>query len=102
MTDDPVITVTATVMSGTVVRWHESLQAAENHRPVLSASREGVMTHNDVYLNEIPSEWISAAMQAYEKLRRAPRADMKHLATHRHSVVANGPLVPVEKEASDG
>lgn len=102
MTDKPVITVTATIMSGAVVRWHQTLSAAENHRPVLSASREGVMTHNDVYLNEIPPDWIAAATQAYETLRRNPRADVRHLATHVNRGPSNGPLVPVEEVADRG
>ena len=91
------VTVTATIMSGTVVRWHRNLTSAELHRPMLSASREGVMTHNDVYLNEIPPHWMAAAMEAYELLRRDPRADVRHLATHVHRGPSNGPLVPIEE-----
>lgn len=103
MTDKPVITVTATVMDGVVIRWHHAVSAAETFRPAVSASRKGVAIHAE-YLTDVPPEWVNAAMQAYETLRCAPRADMKHLATHRHSVVPNGPLVPIEAEeaSSDG
>lgn len=97
----PVVTVTATIMDGTVVRWHRSLSAAECHAPTVTASRNGVMVPNG-YVTDVPPEWMQAATQAYEKLRRAPRADMKHLATHRHNIVANGPLVPVEEVADRG
>lgn len=94
--NEPVVTVTATVMDGTVVRWHRSVSAAEIHRPTVSASRNGVMVHGE-YLTDVPPEWIEAATKAYEQLRRARRADLTHLATHRHQGVLNGPLVPVER-----
>jgi hypothetical protein len=93
----PVVLVSTTIMDGTVVRWHRSLTDAETMRPALSASRYGVMTGRDVYLTDVPRAWISAATEAYKKLQANPRADLGHLATHRHSVVANGPLVPVEE-----
>ncbi|WP_084965258.1 hypothetical protein [Thermoactinospora rubra] len=92
-----IVLVTPAVMDGTVVRWYRSLAAAETHRPILSASRRGVQTHNDVYLHEIPTQVMQAANAAYETLRRDPDADLKHLATHRHRGPSNGPLVPVEE-----
>lgn len=94
---DPVITVKATVFDGTVVRWHRSLTAAENHHPFLSASRNGVMVHGE-YLTDIPDELVAAARAAYEELRRNHDADLKHLATHRNRGFPNGPLEPVQKE----
>jgi hypothetical protein len=94
-----IVTVTATVMDGTAVRWYRGMSAAEMHRPVLSASRRGVKVYDGVYLNEVPPEWIAAAMQAYETLRGDPRADVKHLATHVNKGPSNGPLVPVEEVA---
>lgn len=101
MSDTPIITVTATVMDGTVVRWHHTLSAAETFRPAVSASRRGVAIHAE-YLTDVPAEWVTSATRAYETLRRAPRADMKHLATHRNRGVMNGPLVPVEEARLDG
>lgn len=97
-----IVTVTSTVMDGTVVRWHRSLQAAEHHRPILSASRNGVQTHNDVYLHEIPAEVLRTANDAYEKLRRDRAADVRHLATHVNRGPSNGPLIPIEEASSDG
>lgn len=93
---DPVVTVTTTVMDGTVVRWHRDVQAAQTMRPVLSACREGVLVHGG-YLTAIPDEWVAAARQAHELLARNPHADLSHLATHRHRGPSNGPLEPVGK-----
>lgn len=95
-----IVTVTQTVMDGTVVRWHASLHAAETLRPILSAARRGVKVH-DAYLHEVPATTLRAANEAYEALRRDRKADVTHLATHRNSVVSNGPLVPVEEAHGD-
>lgn len=92
-----VVTVTATVMSGTVVRWHRDLYAAEEHRPVLSASRDGVLIESGVYLHTLPPEWLAAATAAYEALKRDRGADMSALATHRRAAMF-GALEPVEEE----
>lgn len=96
---DPVVTVTPTVMSGTVVRWHRDLLAAENNSPVLSASRDGVRVH-DAYLNTIPAAWVANATEVYEHLAAAGDADLSHLATHRRSGLS-GPLEPITKENAD-
>lgn len=97
---DPVVTVTPTIMSGTVVRWHRSVLAAENNTPVLSASRDGVCVHNGAYLHTIPGEWIDDATAAYEALRDHRHPDLSYLATHRRSGLS-GPLEPVTKESTD-
>jgi hypothetical protein len=96
-----IITVKTTIMDGTVVRWYRRLDDANIHRPVLSASRNGVRVH-DVYLHEIPDEVLSVAQDAYAVLRRDPHADVHHLATHVNRGPTNGPLVPVEEVGSDG
>lgn len=92
-----VITVTATVMSGTVVRWFRELRDAEHNRPVLSASRDGVLIADGVYLHTLPAEWLAAAAAAYEQLRRDRGADMSGLATHRRAAMF-GQLEPVGEE----
>lgn len=97
---DPVITVKATIMDGTVVRWHRNLNAAEIHLPTLSASHNGVMVHGE-YLTDVPDTWITAAREAHETLRADRDADMTHLATHRNRGFPNGPLVPVEEADVD-
>lgn len=94
---DPVITVTATIMDGQVVRWYRTVGAAANHRPVLSASRNGVSVHGE-YLTGIPQSWIDTAKQAYADLAADSDADVKRLATHRNRGFSNGPLEPVEKK----
>ena len=97
--DIPVITMTSTVMSGTVVRWHRSLSAAENVSPVLSASRDGVMIHGDQFLARIPQEWVDAANQAHRDL--AAGRDVRDLATHSHRGFM-GPLEPVAHAPKPG
>ena len=77
----PVITVTPTVMDGTVVRWYVNTAAAETGVEVMSASREGVLIN--VHLHKIPDEWLLTATQVYERLRTDRSADFAHLATHR-------------------
>ncbi|MGW0587461.1 hypothetical protein [Streptosporangium sp. NPDC002607] len=100
-TGDPVVTVTPTVMDGTVVRWHHSVRDAEIHRPVVSASRRGVAIHAE-YITDVPVGWIVAATQAYEALLNDRRADLGHLATHRNQGHPSGPLVPVTEVSTDG
>lgn len=92
-----VVTVTSNDIEGTVVRWHHDLASAVNHHPALSASQHGV--HYQGPLNEVPQDWIDAAIVAWETLRADPGADMTRLATHAQRVVLgspSGPLEPVE------
>ena len=88
----PVVTVTPTIMSGTVVRWYPSLEAAERNDPVVSASRNACLADGDV-----PEEWADAARQAHTRLAVDPDADMSYLATH-HRRTLVGRLVPIPKE----
>ena len=87
-----IVTVTPTIMDGTVVRWYGSLEAAENPAicGILSVSRNGVMGGGG-YITE--ADW-SAAAAVYAQLICNPRADLRHLATHRTKGL-RGPLVPV-------
>ena len=87
-----IVTVTPTVMSGTVVRWYRSESAAERDAEMVSASRDGV--HVSCYLHEVPADLMEAARGAYEALRHDRRADLKHLATHRRRGMF-GPLEPL-------
>lgn len=101
MTDQAVITVNATIMQGPCVRWYRSVGDAENNRPALSASREGVAVHA-TYLTDVPDAWVADAKRAHGQLRRAPRADMTSWATHERREVLgarSGPLDPVKKES---
>jgi hypothetical protein len=98
-TDQPVITVTPTIMSGTVVRWYSGLAAAENGREVLSASRDGVMVLD--YLTDVPAAWVDAALQAFQAMRADRRVNLMHLATHRHKHFMGHELVPVTTPAAE-
>ncbi|WP_395109806.1 hypothetical protein [Actinomadura sp. SCN-SB] len=77
---EPVVTVTHTIMDGPVVRWYRDLTAAELNSCLLSASRTGVMIHGEVYLHDLPAEWITAAELAHKSLKAG--ADVSGLATH--------------------
>jgi hypothetical protein len=91
----PVITVTPTVMDGTVVRWYTGELAAEQGRPLVSASRNGVMIHGDVYIHDLPTSWLEAAQDAHVRIRAGQ--DVGGLATHRHPF-GSRELIPVGAE----
>jgi hypothetical protein len=96
VTAQPVITVTATIMSGTVVRWFHNERAADTNAAVVSASRDGAMIHGNAFVSgpdAIPQEWIDAARATHAAL--ASGGDVGHLATHRRRGVLNSPLEPV-------
>lgn len=90
---EPVITVTPTVMDGTVVRWYVNTTAAETGTDVMSACREGVLIN--VHLHKVPVEWLLTATQVHERLRKDRSADLAHLATHRKTRMF-GPVEPVD------
>lgn len=94
---DPVITVTATLMDGQVVRWHRSVDDASIHRSVLSASRSRVGVSAED-LTDVPDEWIAAARAAHTELKTNRSADLRRLATHVNRGPSNGPLVPITDE----
>jgi len=91
-----VVTVTATVMDGPVVRWYRTLAAAELGREYMSASRNGVLVRE--YLHTVPEAELDAAQAAHRALSASPRADVRDLATHRRDGLS-GPLVPVVRPA---
>jgi len=90
---DPIVTVTPTMQSGTVVRWRRAL-----HGPAcLSASREGVMIHGEQWLtgpHALPARWITDAHIAHGNLLSG--RDVRHMATHHQRGLA-GPLEPIER-----
>lgn len=93
--DHPVITVTSTIMDGTVVRWFSSVEAATNQRATLSASRRGVALHAE-YLTDIPDRWVRHAIEVHRALAADPGADAAGLATHRRRGLF-GPLEEVPR-----
>lgn len=97
-----IVTVTPTIMDGTVVRWHYDetpLAELSSHQPQVSASRNGVLVHG--YLHTIPAEVLATAKDVCAQLKRDRRADVQHLATHRQRRMF-GPYEPVgaEREAA--
>lgn len=87
----PVSVITPTVQDGTVVRWYASLDAAEHHDEMASASRNAV----EFYRDEIPARVRDAAQAAHRELSGNPGADVRHYATHEHTGAFGGRLVPV-------
>lgn len=92
----PVITATPTIQSGLVIRWFRGMGGYENRGAVLSASRDGVMIHGDVFLHDLPGEWVEAAKGATAAIRAEAQEDAKALATHRQDGFL-GPLVSVDE-----
>lgn len=74
----PVVAVTSSPGVGTVVRWY---RADSLVHPLLTASRQGVQIHGDVYLHDLPDEWVTAAKDAHLRLLRDPDADLTALAS---------------------
>lgn len=97
-----VVTVTPTIMDGTVVRWYRSIEPAMADATLavargelLSASRDGVLVR--CYLHEVPDDVLRAAREAYQQLKRDRNADLRHLATHRRARLFSGELVEVSQ-----
>lgn len=90
----PVVVAAHTVMSGLVVRWYRS---ADMNRTVLSASRDGVMIHGDVFLHDLPASWLSDATDASEAINAGRPGAARALATHERQGFMNGPLTEVKR-----
>lgn len=102
MEPEPIITVTPTVMDGTVVRWYRDLKDYEVAEPVLSASRNRWMTHGGKTAPQMPAEWLRVARETHTILREDWEADVSHLATHRAPRGRRGMLVPIQREGNEG
>lgn len=90
-----IVTVTPTIMDGTVVRWYltDDPEAALT-APGISASRNEVRVN--VPEDEIPPAIRAAAQAGHEALRRDPEVDLAGLATHRRQGLL-GPLRPIKE-----
>jgi hypothetical protein len=82
------------VVGGTVVQWFGSYREERDHRPFIEVSHGGVYVNG--YLDRFPQGAIDAALEAFHTLKRKPKADMSHLATHERVM---GDLLPIEREA---
>ena len=83
------VTVTPTIMDGTVVRWYCSEQALMYGNAALSASRHCVMGHG----GHITPELFEAAWAAHLAITRGE--DVQHLATHTRTRLFGGEWEPV-------
>jgi hypothetical protein len=96
------VTVTPTIMDGTVVRWYAHERDLDHYQPAVSASRDGVMGHDTF----ITPELFDAAWAAHLAIKIG--ADVSHLATHRKRGLMGAyehiePLVAAaETHGSDG
>lgn len=90
-----IVTVTPTIMDGTVVRWYYDetpLAELSSHQPQVSASRHGVLVH--AYLHTLPDGLLTLAQDVCRQLQRDRDADVRHLATHRRRSLF-GPYEPI-------
>ncbi|MFD5089377.1 hypothetical protein ACFWMR_02160 [Amycolatopsis thailandensis] len=90
-----VVTVTPTIMEGTVIRWYRSLSAASTGgQAVASASRNGFSFF--IMLTRADNPLIDAVRDAHDALAAGHVNEVETIATHRrHSLF--GPLVPVDE-----
>lgn len=82
-------------MGNTMVRWYPDVWSAERNHVVLTVSAEGTTIHTR-YLEQIPVTWLAKAREIHRLLQDNPVADLRRMATHKHSVALNGPLVAVD------
>ena len=87
-----VVTVTPTIMDGTVVRWFTGLEAAERCRPFLSASRYEVITHVEGVVTPDLREQANAVRDGLPHFGPTPEW-VERLATHRRRGIT-GPMEP--------
>jgi hypothetical protein len=94
-----VVIETATVMSGSVLRWYRNETAAKWGRTFVSASREGVLVADGVYLDTIPTDVLDEAKAAYRDLAAGRRERASRFVTHRQRF-GSDELIPVEPTAA--
>jgi hypothetical protein len=90
-----IVTITPTVMDGTVLRWYAADDPAEvpGSRPVLSVSRNRVDVLDKA---GVTPEAAQAAAEAYAELKTNRYADVRGYATHYRT---RGGLTPVKEGA---
>lgn len=86
-----IVTITPTVMDGTVLRWYDA-DDDEGHHPVMSVSRNRVQIHDK---DKVTPESVQAAAVAFAELKRDRYADVRKYATHMR-LRAGRPLVALK------
>lgn len=84
-----IVTVTPTIMDGTVVRWYAGEDAEDRGEELASASR-----NRAIVADGAPDSLRCTAESVHAELRRNRNADLSYLATHRRERLF-GPLVPL-------
>lgn len=72
-----IVTITPTVMDGTVLRWYDADD--DRGQPVLTVSRNRVEVYRK---GAIDAEVLRAACEAHAELKRNRLADVRKYATH--------------------
>lgn len=88
-----IVTTTPTIMDGQVLRWYTNEIAEEAHRPLLSASRNGVQVHAE-HLHQV-EHLLDDARRAHERLARGE--DVTDMATHHTRMFR--PIEPIQRPA---
>lgn len=89
---DPIIVVSSGGFGITFVRWYSDVWSAERNHVMMTVTNKGISIHTR-YLEEVPESWINEARKIKDVLAADPYADVSKMATHKHSVTKNGPLV---------
>jgi hypothetical protein len=79
------------IHGGTLVQWFGSYHEERDHRPFIEVSHLGMYVNG--WFDRFPEGAVDTALQACHALKKRPKANMSHLATH-HRVM--GDLVPIE------
>lgn len=91
-----IVTVTPTIMSGTVIRWFRSEAAADKCEPVVSASRECVQIHDPRSFSLAERDAVLPVADECRRLLVLDKRDpVKARATHESPLF--GDLRPVAK-----
>jgi len=87
-----IVTITPTVMDGTVLRWYPTDDPAQAvGQPIVSVSRNRMEAHAE----DVPEQVQRDAIAAFAELRADRGADVRRFATH-YRTLRSG-LVPIEK-----
>lgn len=87
-----IVTITPTVMDGTVLRWYDTDAADDTGRPVMSVSRNRVEVYDK---DRIDPAAARAAAESHAELKRNRLADVRRYATHMR-LSLRGDLVPLK------